>query len=382
MADRRAAAAETSEAQGDKLSKTTLFRWKPDWEGAAQHFDDAGDAYKGARHGKSAARSYLKAAHAFTELQLPHAAAVRTERAASMLSDTKMLGAGKKSVPLEQRERAATLYEEASQLFAEASNPDQAAESLVKASKALTDGGFDTDVSKETAARAVELVMQACESFQDEGREAFMNQVGGCVRGSIGSGSWFLENPPPSFLTLGFFPFFALIILLCSPVPPLRFSGSCLQSYRYALGLAVRHGHYDSAVTLLKRQVEAFERLTQNHEAHKAHLSILVILLKGDDYVAAEQHFQQACAECDGFAPSTEGRVGADLLDAVEKRDADELEAVLSKQQFGFLDNQVVRLAASLKGMYGGGGAKPKAGGAAAAASGEEEEDIDEDDLA
>jgi len=116
---------------------------------------------------------------------------------------------------------------------------------------------------------------------------------------------------------------------------------------RLALSFAIRSKKFTKALELLERQAKMFLASNQDHSYAKTALSIMIIHLVQDDYVAADKAYQHFLDQ-GGFARSNECRAAAALLDAFEKTSPSLLQAALSQQTFTFLDNQVLRLAKTL----------------------------------
>jgi len=187
---------------------------------------------------------------------------------------------------LKQNEEGAELYVKACNFYRENGSGFAAAENLAKAAKLIE----NTDVEK-----AMDYLKQACELYEIEDKQ--------------------------------------------------HFSGD---TFKTAVSLFLRHQKFGDTVELLKNQCRVFEKLNQQHDIHKAYLSIIIIHLHCDDYVAANNFYTQFL-DTPGFSQSQEGMIAADLLDAFEKRNVDALNACTKKQIFNFLDNQVTKIARGLK---------------------------------
>jgi len=69
----------------------------------------------------------------------------------------------------------------------------------------------------------------------------------------------------------------------------------CLVFFRKkgALGLLVRAERWDEAIKILERQCVVFDKIKQGHNVCKACLSILIIHLHRDDYIAADRAYNE-----------------------------------------------------------------------------------------
>lgn len=120
------------------------------------------------------------------------------------------------------------------------------------------------------------------------------------------------------------------------------------ETFKIAISLFLKNKKYADCVELMKNQARIFTKLNQLHDLHKGYLSVIVIHLYCDDYVAANNLYTQYCEEQPQFMQSAEGIAAGELLDAFEKRSSDALKAVTNKQLFTFLDNQVTKIARSM----------------------------------
>eukprot|EP01116_Phalansterium_solitarium_P018159 TRINITY_DN4712_c0_g1_i2.p1 TRINITY_DN4712_c0_g1~~TRINITY_DN4712_c0_g1_i2.p1 ORF type:complete len:299 (+),score=149.20 TRINITY_DN4712_c0_g1_i2:110-1006(+) len=195
----------------------------------------------------------------------------------------------------EQRQaaEAATLLERAAALHSEHGAPaETAADCLIRAAKA---------VEQDDEQRATSLSRQACELFEIDGSS---------------SRAQFAVAP-----------------------------------FKYAISLHLRRPQqqHEAAVELTERLCAVLKRLNNTHELHKQALSMVVLLLHADDPVAADRRYQQFAAEEPEFGGSAEGRLAFELLTAFEHNDQQALQQLTQRQTLTFLDNQLARLAKSLR---------------------------------
>lgn len=81
------------------------------------------------------------------------------------------------------------------------------------------------------------------------------------------------------------------------------------QTFRYSISLLLKNNRWvtcklkwsvdvihriDEAIDLVKRLGSIHEKLKQDHDVHKIHLSVVIIHLHRDDYVAADKTYQDA----------------------------------------------------------------------------------------
>jgi tetratricopeptide (TPR) repeat protein len=186
---------------------------------------------------------------------------------------------------------AVTLYKKASSIYQENGHADKAAEVLSKASRALEDN----------PEQALPLLISAIDLYEMDEKD--------------------------------------------------RYAGDAM---RRATSLMLRHNKLEEALEMLQREVNLEERQGHINDLHKACVSIIIIHLARNDYVAADKAYNSFLL-VQGFAGSPLARAAMGLLDAFEHSSPEALQACLAKQNFSLLDNQVVKLAKSLRvaGDYG-----------------------------
>jgi len=193
--------------------------------------------------------------------------------------------AGGMAKELKQPGEAAGLYQRASLCYRENGNPEKAADTLVKAAKVIETSDAD---------KAIQLIEEAVDIYESEDKE--------------------------------------------------HFAGS---TFKYAITLMLQNNRYEQTIEAFKKHSRMYEKLGHTHEIHKAYLSIVIIHLRLDDYVAADKAYQEFLSQ-HGFASTKESAAAATLLDAFERHSPEDLEHAITNQLFSFLDNGVARLAKGL----------------------------------
>ena len=74
--------------------KTTMFKWKPDWELASEEFDKAGKQFSLAKNHAKAIESFKLASNAHKQYDQLYHAAQSLEHAANAAKDAKMTDVG------------------------------------------------------------------------------------------------------------------------------------------------------------------------------------------------------------------------------------------------------------------------------------------------
>ncbi|RCI04333.1 hypothetical protein CU098_012623 [Rhizopus stolonifer] len=255
--------------QGDKAASKGLFR-KPDWDLAASYYEPTN--FKIAKSNDQAVQAYIKASDALSKADAIHLAGKALENAAFILAQN-----------LNQPQRAAELYQRASNYFMTQGSIDRAAEQLEKAGRALE----NVDVNA-----SYDMYSKACAIYEQEDRGRFAVEI-----------------------------------------------------FKKAISLLIRNKKYDKAIDMLKRQSVVLQKFTSRSHLYKANLSILVLIFAIGDDVEAGKQFSSMCGNDAGFAQSEEAEIAEDLLKAYEERDQELLEKTVRLQHMSFLDNEVVKLA-------------------------------------
>lgn len=136
-------------AKAEKCLKTTLTKWKPDYDSAASEYAKAAVCFKNAKQFEQAKDAYLKEAENHIENKTLFHAAKAFEQAGMMLKDMKKMP------------EAIDLIEKASMMYVENGTPDTAAMALDRAGKLIEPMSLE---------RAVDLYQKAASVFENEDR--------------------------------------------------------------------------------------------------------------------------------------------------------------------------------------------------------------------
>jgi tetratricopeptide (TPR) repeat protein len=185
-----------------------------------------------------------------------------------------------------QLAEAIELYEKAAQYFMEDGNSEKASENLIKAAKI---------VEESNSEKAYELAVKACDLLESDEKEIFATEV-----------------------------------------------------YKYLTNLLIKSKKFDKLIEHLKRQLNAHQKLNHHNDVAKMVLSLIIIHLYRDDYVAADREYQDSIQTKIGFLGTPEASAANELLNAFEKRDNEALKKCTSKQIFNFLDQPIIRIARNL----------------------------------
>lgn len=265
-------AADALMKEGNSLNSRTLFRWKPDYDGAATKYEKAANLYRNLKLYKEAKNAFLKAAEAHYKAENLYLAGKDVELAGNIARDEK------------ETKEASIHYEKAGRIYREDGKEDRGAEMLVKAANITED--------KE---RAVSLYKQALEIYENA----------------------------QEFHKAG-------------------------DAFRQFNAFLLRNGMYKECIENMQKQATAYEALKQNHNIWKCYLSIVILYLKLEDWVKASEAHQKFI-ETPGYADTEESYLAQSLLDCVENRDEDQLQRQLQSSRIKFLENQVAKVAKTLK---------------------------------
>jgi tetratricopeptide (TPR) repeat protein len=141
--------AEENLAKGDERVKTTLTRWKPDWNGSIDFYDRAALCFKNCQMKQKAIEAYTKLANSHDHLGTFSSAGKAFESAATLTDSV--------------TDNVAFL-EKAAACYRRADTSERTIEMLVKAGKLLE----NTDVP-----RATKLMLDACEICEEDQKYSF-----------------------------------------------------------------------------------------------------------------------------------------------------------------------------------------------------------------
>jgi hypothetical protein len=133
-----------------------------------------------------------------------------------------------------------------------------------------------------------------------------------------------------------------------------------VNTFRGALQFNLKNNKWKESLALLEQMVVIFKSVNQGNNLAKSWLSITIVQLTMNDFVAAERSFTLHLQDSE-YLKAPECELEEDLIQAYNNMDQIALEDALKKQGWNFLDNQVIRLVKKLRIGGGGGGGKSKA---------------------
>eukprot|EP01137_Pigoraptor_chileana_P017849 Opistho-2@76459 len=124
----------------------------------------------------------------------------------------------------------------------------------------------------------------------------------------------------------------------------------CTENYKRAVSLLVKKKSYEKAIGVLRQQIRGLIKVNQLHNVYHNYLSIVVILLATDDFIAAERAYDEFLRETPQFASSDQSRSCDAMLTAFNAHDDEAFRAVTAAQHFTYLDNEITKMARTMKG--------------------------------
>jgi len=191
-----------------------------------------------------------------------------------------------KPTEMKHFEEAAELYEKASATYMEGGNSDRAASALAGGAKALASVSVD---------KSLALYVQACDLYESEGREQFANET-----------------------------------------------------FVATINMMVKNSKLDDALRMLERHHMIYRKLDRKAAMCKTTLSRIVVSLSKNDEIGARSVYDQALGD-DGFGGSDEANAAQDLFEAVKSGDQATVDATTKKPAFMYLDNEIAKLARTIK---------------------------------
>eukprot|EP01120_Amphizonella_sp_Union-15-10_P000918 TRINITY_DN10991_c0_g1_i1.p1 TRINITY_DN10991_c0_g1~~TRINITY_DN10991_c0_g1_i1.p1 ORF type:complete len:306 (+),score=78.32 TRINITY_DN10991_c0_g1_i1:105-1022(+) len=131
--------------KGDKLAQTSFFKWKADWEGAADEYEKAATCYKLAKNLVKAKEAWKKAAIAYQHLHEEFSSARCLESAALNAKESQSMN------------EACELYLQASQLLISQQQNQRAAENRLHAARCAE--SFDNDLAVKYYHLTIDLLI-------------------------------------------------------------------------------------------------------------------------------------------------------------------------------------------------------------------------------
>ncbi|KEG15645.1 putative Gamma-soluble NSF attachment protein (SNAP-gamma) (N-ethylmaleimide-sensitive factor attachment protein, gamma) [Trypanosoma grayi] len=287
-----------------KHAEVGLFKWKPNWDGAATDYEKAARIYTHAENSVMATDAWRKASNAHEKAGNSTFAARSMESLALFLGDlAQRRGAGAGGASL--LSDAISTYAEASRLYELDGKFDRQAESLKSAALLL---GKGTATGGADLQRVCDLLRSAVEVLEERVEE---QQV------------------------------------YATRLPDM---------YHLWMLTHLRGGDVPGAVTVLERKLgfttggprkSLYERLAQPQNAAKAILEVVVLCLSRADPVWARQEVEKL-RSVPGFAGSREEATVEVLLSSFEDRDVEQLKEAVKEQTLQFITADISRLAKKL----------------------------------
>jgi len=118
--------------------------------------------------------------------------------------------------------------------------------------------------------------------------------------------------------------------------------------YKSYIGFLIRANSLEDAMKAIDGHIEVLVRQKSLPFAHKELLSKIVLLIKLEDGVRADESLN-ASGSISGWFTSKECQVASDLVEAFKTNDAEAMAGLIKDQTFSFLQVEVARIAKQLK---------------------------------
>eukprot|EP01134_Creolimax_fragrantissima_P005744 CFRG5744T1 len=239
--------------------------------------------------------------------------------------------------------KKARAFGEAKSAFLKAANMHQQLDSGFHSARALENAGLMCKDNKEWD-EAADLFSSASVRYREFGS----NDTAGMT---LEKGAKFLDNDSPGRAI----DMYVQAADLYGDEEKFAQEGEC---YRKAAMLHLRTQKYDKAVALMELQAKAFQNAHVMDNVYKVYLSIIVVYLRMGDIVAAIEKADMWTLD-GGWTNSEDSRYADYVIQAFNEGDQELMESVVKKQRFGYLDNEVAKIARSLR-VPGAGSKKKK----------------------
>ncbi|KAG2375006.1 hypothetical protein C9374_010380 [Naegleria lovaniensis] len=271
--------AENLEKEAKKLSERSVFRWSPDWDGAASKYEKAAIAYKNLGKENKAVDCYVSAGYCHEKNKILYSAGRCYESAANIYQTS-----------IKDFISALKNYKDAARVYSDDGKNDRAAEVLVKAAKAM---------EKEPGG------LEQCFELFKEGIEM------SCLNGKYHN------------------------------------TTDLLRQYNTML---IKYKRFDDAIKNCETQLIAYQNLNQADNLRKTMLSIIVLYLRNDDPVAAENALTRFTNESGAanFSNSDEGDLAVSFVSAFQNRDEKLLESTRQNSLLKYLEGPFAKIAMTL----------------------------------
>ena len=279
-----------------KAMQTSFFKRKPDYDTAAMAYENAAKALQYRKQFKETVETFMKASEAHNGADNVYFAAKAVENAANVMVSG-----------LKDPIGGSVLYYRASELYRRNNNIERAIDMLEKAGKVVVDAGSSLNLAQNSGNSGIEgthplevaikYYREACELYELEDK-----------------------------LRLG------------------------IETFRKVISLYLKNGQLKEAIDFSYHYNEnVLLKCDGKHLTMRGFLTTIIMLLAFGDQVQAAKVHEKYIGLSGTWASSDEGRVAGDLLDAYDKREQAILEAAVNKQMIGFLDNEIIKLARSLR---------------------------------
>ncbi|KAK3729578.1 hypothetical protein QZH41_017183 [Actinostola sp. cb2023] len=115
-----------------------------------------------------------------------------------------------------------------------------------------------------------------------------------------------------------------------------------------AIRLLLKRKRYEEVVNIKIKVLDLYQSIENFAMMYKTTLGLIVVYLHESDYVAADQCFKNSFS-IPGFSGSDEAEAAEKVLECFDEGDADGMKTCTSQPLFTYLDNEIAKLARSLR---------------------------------
>lgn len=141
------------------------------------------------------------------------------------------------------------------------------------------------------------------------------------------------------------------IELYKSAVESLSMGGTyhnAMSTYRGYNDFLIRNSQWEEAISNCLEMIVGYKALTQHDNVNKTCTSIILICLKMDDYVRADEYHKKFQSEHNSYGTSKESDISEDFLDAFERMDSTALETAKQNHHLKYLEATVYKMVSKL----------------------------------
>lgn len=123
---------------------------------------------------------------------------------------------------------------------------------------------------------------------------------------------------------------------------------NAMSTYRAFNDFLIRNSQWEEAISNSLEMIVGYKALTQHDNVNKTCTSIVLVCLKMDDYVRADEYHKKFQSEHNSYGTSKESEISEDFLDAFERMDNNTLETAKQIHHLKYLEASVYKMVSKL----------------------------------